>query len=318
MKRFTFNDGTKNSYGFRVATAGINLERFKKNPVMLNSHFNHTDAVIGKWDDIRVEDGKLSAVPVFDDQDDEALKIKGKVERGFINGASMGIKFHRNDMKYLDGELVLETSELYEASIVAVPSNQNAIQLIDAESGEYLKDEQIEQICLSAAKANQPTKPKPKSEIMKKILLSATIWALLGLETGKEVEPGELEAKINQLHAEKEAAELKLSAKIKQEEQAKLSAIEQKVKQAITDGKFSADQETDLINLGVANESLLDSTLKAVSKKASLSAAIVTKPNQEPKQIESMEDFQKLSLTEQLDFKAENPEAYKQIVKQLN
>ena len=38
MKEFLISDESTNSYGFAVLTSGINLERFKKNPVMYYNH----------------------------------------------------------------------------------------------------------------------------------------------------------------------------------------------------------------------------------------------------------------------------------------
>ena len=55
---------TINSYGFKTDVKGINLSRFEKNPVMLYQHNPHM--VIGRWEDIKIEGGQLSATPVFD------------------------------------------------------------------------------------------------------------------------------------------------------------------------------------------------------------------------------------------------------------
>ncbi len=70
MPRFILNDeSSKNSYGFKIKTEGINLNRFEGNPVMLDGHINSTSHVLGSWKDIKKEDGKLTAETVFDLKD---------------------------------------------------------------------------------------------------------------------------------------------------------------------------------------------------------------------------------------------------------
>ncbi len=138
-KPFVFNDQNQtNSYGFRIRTAGISLKRFNKNPMMLNQHWNSTESVLGKWENIAVKNDLLLGEPLFDMEDEDAAKISGKVDRGFINSCSMGITFNREDLKIIGTELVMEKCELYECSIVAVPSNANSIRLY-AQDGVLLK-----------------------------------------------------------------------------------------------------------------------------------------------------------------------------------
>ena len=148
-KPFVFNDQTQaNSYGFRILTAGISLKRFNKNPIMLDQHYNSTSAVLGKWNNLKVENDLLLGEPLFDVDREAAAEVAGQVEREFINSCSMGITFKREDLKIIGTELIMEKCELYECSIVAVPSNANSIRLY-AESGELLKDDEVKQLCLS-------------------------------------------------------------------------------------------------------------------------------------------------------------------------
>lgn len=126
--RFTLCDGKNvNSYGFRTDLDGMDLERFRTNPVMLYSH--DSDHVIGRWEDIELTDGCLTAEAVFDMDDPDAAEIAGKVERGFLKGASIGIIIR--DMKEVGGVLTATQSELLEASVCAIPSDKNAIVLYD-------------------------------------------------------------------------------------------------------------------------------------------------------------------------------------------
>ncbi len=115
-----------NSYGFRTMVGGINLERFKANPVMLYQH--DTERILGHWENIRVEDGKLMADPAFDTEDEEMKPIIGKIERGHLKGCSVGMRVLRFD-NAPTGEMLAVESELMEASIVTIPSDANALVL---------------------------------------------------------------------------------------------------------------------------------------------------------------------------------------------
>lgn len=138
---FILNDENKaNSYGFRIPNKGINLTRFLANPVMLDSHVNSNSTVLGKWKNTRIEGSKLIAEPEFDLEDAEAKEIEGKVRRGFIKGASMGIIYSKDNMQMSsDGVWELIKCELLEVSIVAVPSNANAISLF-SKNGQLINE----------------------------------------------------------------------------------------------------------------------------------------------------------------------------------
>lgn len=120
---------TINSYGFKTDVKGINLSRFEKNPVMLYQHNPHM--VIGRWKDIKIEGGQLSATPVFDMEDPEAAEIARKVEQGFIKGCSMGIVIKQ--MTRSKGIDTATESVLLEASIVSIPADENALVVYDSE-----------------------------------------------------------------------------------------------------------------------------------------------------------------------------------------
>lgn len=98
----TLIDGSVVRNGFRALMSGAQLDEFKANPVMLLQHnrpeggyMKHatTDILlpIGKWYDIRVEGDRLLAKPEFDDDDELAVKIEGKVKKGYLNAASIWI-----------------------------------------------------------------------------------------------------------------------------------------------------------------------------------------------------------------------------------
>ncbi|MBR4583052.1 MAG: hypothetical protein IKO34_04485, partial [Bacteroidales bacterium] len=76
MKTFVLCDSSSiNSQGFRIPLEGMNLDRFRVNPVMLYQHDKYS--VIGKWENIRIEDGKLLADAKFDSEDELARQVEG-------------------------------------------------------------------------------------------------------------------------------------------------------------------------------------------------------------------------------------------------
>jgi HK97 family phage prohead protease len=309
-KPFVFNDQTQeNSYGFRILTAGISLKRFNKNPMMLDQHYNSTSSVLGKWQNVKVEKDLLLGEPVFDLDDETALKISGKVEREFINSCSMGITFKREDLKIIGTELIMEKCELYECSIVAVPSNANSIRLY-AESGELLKDEEVKQLCLSL----QPLENQIleiKTIDMKKITLSLAVLVALSFDkTTPEVDVETVEAAVLKLSNENATLKAKQLAHEAAAETAQEKAIEEMVTLAIVEGRIPATKKEDFIQLANANFELAKNTIASIPAKVNLGTQIVPGTNTS---VATKADFQKLTLDEQLAFKTNNEVEYKKM-----
>ncbi|MDY3547352.1 HK97 family phage prohead protease [Riemerella anatipestifer] len=317
MPRFILNDENKqNSYGFKIRTSGISMERFSANPVMLDEHNPSNLSVIGQWKDFKTEDGKLSADTQFDTEDPHAKTIEGKVERGIIKGASMGISFNKKDFSYEDGELILEKCELLEASIVAIPSNANALRLY-AEGGELMNDSDVKALCLSVAQNSAEFKPKN----MNKIKLSQLAFIALGFaQTTIEASETEINQAILGLQKQKEEAEQKLqlseeklSAYIQKEKEQKAQAVTDLVELSIQQGKITADKKQSFIDLATQNFELAKSTLDAIPAKRNFSTGVQSPSGTSA--VTNMEEFQKLSLSEQLAFKEANPDGYQAILK---
>lgn len=121
-----------------VDIEGMNIDHFKRNPIMLYNH--NPEDVIGKWENIRKENGKLIAKPVFYINDDKAKKVKELVQAGIIKGAS--VSFTPNEIDEIEppkevgnilnyfGYLKIRKyskSILNEVSIVSIPANPYAL-----------------------------------------------------------------------------------------------------------------------------------------------------------------------------------------------
>ena len=133
MNTFILSDESVNSYGFRILSNGVDITRFKSNPVMLGMH-NGNMLPIGRWENIRLENGQWLAEPVFDEADPVALEYKGKVERGFLKAASVGVdilEWSDDRSLLLQGQkfATATKSSFFEASLVPVGSNANALKL---------------------------------------------------------------------------------------------------------------------------------------------------------------------------------------------
>ena len=318
MPRFILNDeNVTNSYGFKIKTAGIDLKRFEANPVMLDGHNPSNLSVIGKWTEIKAENGKLSADTDFDMEDENAKTIAGKVERGIIKGASMGISFSKKDFSYHDGELVLEKCSLHEASIVAIPSNAGALRLMM--DGEEISETDIIALCLSIKQNQEYYKPKFNHKM--KLKLSQLAFVALGFDGQTEEAEQEqintailkLQEERNGLKAQLALSEEKVNAFVEKEKEAKLTATNKMLDEAVACGKITADKRQTFADLAAQNFDLAKSTLDSLPAKQNFSAGVKTPAGTSA--VATMEDFQKLSLDEQLAFKAANPDAYKELLK---
>jgi hypothetical protein len=133
QKPIILSDESINSYGFRVLTNGIALDDFFKNPIMFYNH-DRDLLPIGKWEDIKIENGTLVASPNFDDNDPFAQQIQSKYVQGILNAASMGIDVldvSEDPSLILAGQRrgTIVKSSIFEASIADIPSNKSCLKL---------------------------------------------------------------------------------------------------------------------------------------------------------------------------------------------
>lgn len=321
MATFILNDETQvNSYGFRVLNAGLDLTRFKANPVLLNGHRDwDLHAVIGRWINIRIEGTQLLADSEFDMDDKTAAEIAGKVKRGFLKACSIGFLFNREFMvkSEVDGHFELQKSELMEGSIVAIGSNSKAlVRLYASDTEELMSDEQVK-LALSADSGIIDTQIS-KEDTMEKFKLSAPVFAQLAA-LGKLTDPedasavnkaiaevcGQLTTSNASLEAEKKAHnKLKetLTAQIKTEAKTAIDA-------AVEAGKLTGSETEVWIEDYIANPERTKRALAAITGKANLSGAVIPTSGSDSK-VKTIDDFEKLKIAEQLAFKSENPDDY--------
>lgn len=127
---FILSDATPDSFGDIVEPSGWDLRRFRKNPIAL---FGHSSSFpVGKWADVRVEDGKLKgkldmAKPGTSYRLDELRRL---IEQGILRAVSVGFRSIKAEPLEADrpgGGLRFLKQELLECSLVSVPANPAAL-----------------------------------------------------------------------------------------------------------------------------------------------------------------------------------------------
>lgn len=137
--QFIVNTENVNSYGYRILTDGIDYAQYMRNPVVLFMHErdgygNKGSEVIGRCTRLYKEGTTLIAEVEFDEQDEFAKKIAGKVERGYIRMASMYAEIKEvstQPQHILEGQVyeTVTACKLVEISIVDIGGNDNALKL---------------------------------------------------------------------------------------------------------------------------------------------------------------------------------------------
>lgn len=311
-KRFVLSDGeVTNSYGFRVLTAGIDLERFKANPICLNEHRNSTKDVLGTWEDIQVEGHTLTATPNFDTEDEQGKEVARKVNNGTIKGCSIGIKFRYEDMQMVEDVPVIMKCELLEASFCAIPSNAASVMLYN-EEGKALTEEQVQELCLSFTQkeekstveknnTNQNEKPITMKQLVAHLQLSENAGEtdILNAVKGIEAKLTASENENAQLKAEKSA----LEKEKKERETAELNA---ELEAAVKDGRIDEEGKAPILEL--SHKSAMN-LLKGLPKRKSVTEQLKSEKGE-------LSEFEQMTW-EELDkgnhlakLKADNPEYY--------
>lgn len=268
-KRLVISTDAKNRHGFRVRTAGIDLAEFTANPLLLWMHKRpkgeSQDEILplGYWEDVELNDGKLSGIPVFDDKDAFAMKIHDKVEANVIRMASAGLR--PREFKKDQEDLWLWDSSLFEVSLCDIGSNPEALAV-------SLYDANGEEVTLSDVLPPN-LNPKTKDSNMRTLVLSASTLNLLKLKDGAtEAEALQAIQDMSTTLADKEQEVLNLTQKNKDLAQEVLdlkkeSAEDKAValaEKAVAEKRITADQKDHYVKLANADYETTDALLKSM------------------------------------------------------
>lgn len=319
MKEVIISTEAVNCYGTRVLTSGIDLEQYKRNPVLLWMHrrsFEPGAMPIGRIENLRVEDGKLIGTPVFDQNDDFAKQIESKWENGFLRMASAALEPLATSA---DPALVVEGQsretvtqcKLIEVSIVDIGGNDEALQLYGGDKLLKLAaGEESPALPLLSLAAEPEAEKEPETPITNnEKKMTKEQLTLLGLPEGASDE--QITAALNLMKTKADSADT-----------LQLAAVTKEVDQAIADRKIVAEQREHFINLGkAAGASMLADTFKSMTpqQKPTDTINLSNATNAVPAGGAAPKSYAKLSDVphdELLSLRKDNPAEYMRLYKE--
>ncbi len=233
-KRVRITNDSLNSYGTRVLTAGMNVEQYQRNPVLLYMH--ERGNVIGYVKDLKVEDGEVTGELMFDEASELSVRCKKQYEFGSLKMVSAGLDILETSE---DPELLVQgqtsptvtKSKLFEVSLVDIGANDDAIVL--QKDGKKITLGKDSECPLPMLNNNNQKQMEQKQ-----------IALQLGLpETATEAD---INAKLGELKAAKEENE-----KLQQEKATlTLASITAIVEKAVGEKRIAPDKKDEFINLG--------------------------------------------------------------------
>ena len=237
-KRVRISNESLNSYGTRVLTAGMNVDQYNRNPVLLYMH--ERGQVIGYVKDLKVEGEEVTGELMFDEATELSQRCKKQWEFGSLKMVSVGIDILElsEDPKHLvagQTSPTISKSKLFEVSLVDIGANDDAIVLQkDGKRIELGKDGGVELPLLHSNNNNQ----KPKQMDQEKLALE------LGLP--KDADEATINATLAKLKADGAEAET-----LRQERDTLRAArIETLVNAAIAEKKIGEDKKQQFLDLG--------------------------------------------------------------------
>lgn len=228
-----------NSYGTRILTAGMDVEQYRRNPVLLYQHMR--GEVIGYVDDIEVLDGQITGRLQFDEASELSQQCKRQWEFGSLRMVSVGIdvlETSADPALLVPGQVrpTVTRSRLFEVSLVDIGANDDAIRL--THQGRPIE-------LTSGADCPLPLMHTTKTTTRETNNMNEQQFAaLLGLDT--EAKQAEIEARAQALLS----AEAQLREMEKEHEEMRLQAIATAVDAAIQNGQLLASARDQMLALG--------------------------------------------------------------------
>lgn len=279
-KTFVLHDETVNTYGFRMLTSGADLTEFKKNPVMLLNH-NDWSLPIGRWENIRIEGGRILADAVFDLQDKRengGEAIASKVERDFLRMASIGTwapdEISDDPLYMMSGQTrpTVTKWKVREASIVTIGSNHNALAFYDQE-GQLVDLADLS----SVIKLFDVAKNSNKKEMSK--LNQILNLADTATDAEREAAIGLILSDRARLKTENETLTGRIDALNLAEKNKRSAEAITLIDAAVLDGRLDAKGKDTFIKLFDADFANAKATLEAIPQRGSVTRQIETGNN---------------------------------------
>lgn len=272
-KNFVLHDETLNTHGFRMLTSGANLDEFRKNPVMLLNH-NDWSMPIGRWENIRTENGRIVADPVFDEQDPVGREVKRKVDGDFVRMASIGAWPPDEVSDAIELKLpgqqrpTVTRWTVREASIVTIGGNHNALAFYDRQSGQLIDISDNSNVIKLFDKSEIQIKSKMKviagilnlADTATETDVAAAVRLVLSDRDRLKTENSTLQGRIDELNEAEKAAKT-----------AEAIAL---VDAAIKEGKLEAKAKESYLKLLDSDFDNAKATLEAIPKRQSIAMQI--------------------------------------------
>ena len=139
--RVRLTNDSINSYGSRILTKGVDIEQYKRNPVLLWMH--RRGEVIGYLENIEQTETEITADIVFDLVSERSQQCAAQWNAQSLRMVSVGIEIveESNDQSVLiPGQTrgTITRSKLFEVSVVDVGANDDAVRLARLENNNLL------------------------------------------------------------------------------------------------------------------------------------------------------------------------------------
>lgn len=289
-----------NSYGTRVLTSGMDVEQYKRNPVLLYMH--ERGNVIGYVKDLKVDDGEVTGELMFDEASDLSVRCKKQWEFGSLKMVSAGLDILETSE---DASLLVQgqtsptitKSKLFEVSLVDVGANDDAIVL------------QKDGRKITLGKDSECPLPMLNNNKKQKQMEQKQCALQLGLP--EKATEAEIAAKIRELTAAKQENETLR----KEKETLTLASITAVVEKAVGEKRIGAEKKEEFVNLGKEiGQKKLERIISAMSPQIKLSGFVGHggTSNDQPSTYKKLSDVPQGEL---LALRKDQPEEYKRLYK---
>ena len=301
-KRVRITNDRLNSYGTRVLTAGMDVEQYERNPVLLYMH--ERGKVIGYVKDLKVEDGEVTGELMFDEASELSVRCKKQWEFGSLKMVSAGLDILETSEEaglLVQGQTcpTITKSKLFEVSLVDVGANDDAIVL------------QKDGRKITLGKDSECPLPMLNNNKKQKQMEQKQYALQLGLpETATEAE---IAAKIRELTTAKQENETLR----KEKETLTLASITAVVEKAVGEKRIGAEKKDEFVNLGKEiGQEKLERIISAMAPQMKLSAVIGHQGGASTQQPATYKKLSDVPQDELLALRKEQPEEYKRLYKE--
>lgn len=228
-KRIVFSTNTPNDQGFRIPNDVLDFGRYKKNPVVLLQH-NWESLPLGQMTDIDYDNGEWTGVPVFHRLTEESRIADDLWQADILKACSIGgfkeLKTTGRMTRDKDGNQTPEiwtdadglaeatSFEIYEISMVSIPSNMDAVsQKSYLAADENLIPRCYDEIQLKGLEKELTTLNSKLQKMENEELEAAKLLV-------KEAEEKEQKEKADKLAADKKIADKLAADKLKADKEA--------------------------------------------------------------------------------------------------